>query len=55
VIGHDRYAAAWVLVPEEFDLFHGSVKIVAGMNDEKQRLVWLKFAREQVIGARYRG
>jgi hypothetical protein len=54
LIGHDRYAAAWVLIPEEFDLFDRGFKIVASVNDEKQRLVSLKFAREQIIGARYR-
>jgi hypothetical protein len=54
VIGHHRYPAAWVLVPEKFDLLDRGFKIVAGVNDEKKRLVWLKFAREQIIGARYR-
>jgi hypothetical protein len=54
-MGHDRYAATRVLVPEEFDLFDRGAKIVAGMNDDKQRLVRLKYAREQIIGARYRG
>jgi hypothetical protein len=50
VIGHDRNAAIRVRVPEEFDLFERSVKIIAGYND-KQRLVLLEFAREQIIGA----
>ncbi len=51
MIGHDGNAPAWVLVPEKLDLFDRCVKIVAGMDDEKQRLVQLKFAREQIIGA----
>jgi len=55
VIGHDRDAATRVLVPEEFDLFERGVKIIAGMDDDKPRLVLLKFAREQIIGACYRG
>jgi hypothetical protein len=51
VIGHDRDAATRVRVPEEFDLFERGVKIIAGMDDDKQRLVLSKFAREQIIGA----
>jgi len=39
VIGNDRDAPARVLVPEKFDLFERRVKIVAGMDNEKQRLV----------------
>jgi hypothetical protein len=39
VIGYDRDAPSRLLIPEKFDLFDRSVKIVAGMNDEKQRLV----------------
>jgi hypothetical protein len=39
VIGNDRNPPARVLVPEKFDLFDRGVKIVAGMDNEKQRLV----------------
>jgi len=39
VIGHDGNAPARVLVPKQFDLFHRGVKIIAGMDDKKQRLV----------------
>jgi hypothetical protein len=51
VIGHDRDAATRVLVPEVFDLFERGLKIIAGMDNDKQRLVLSKFAREQIIGA----
>jgi hypothetical protein len=51
VIGHDRNTRAGLLIPEKLDLFDRGVKIVAGMDDEKQGLLWLKFAREQIIGA----
>jgi hypothetical protein len=39
VIGHDGNAPARVLVPKQFDLFQRGAKIIAGMNNEKQRLV----------------
>jgi hypothetical protein len=39
VIGHDSNAPARVLVPEQFDLFHRGVKIIAGMDNEKQWVV----------------
>jgi hypothetical protein len=32
-------------------LFHRRAKIIAGMNNEEQRLLRLKFAGEQIIGA----
>jgi hypothetical protein len=54
VIGHDRNATTRVPGPEEFDLFDSGGKIIAGMDNDKQRLLLLEFAREQIIGARYR-
>jgi hypothetical protein len=51
VIGHDRNAPTRVLVPEDFDLFDRGVKIIAGMDNDEQRLVLLEFACEQIIGA----
>jgi hypothetical protein len=38
-------------VPAEFDLFERGVKIIAGMDDDKQRLVLLEFGREKIIDA----
>jgi hypothetical protein len=41
--------------PQEFDLFKHDVKIIAGVDDEKQQLVRLEFAWREIIGARHRG
>jgi hypothetical protein len=50
VIGHDCNTTIRVLAPEQLDFFHRGAKIVAGMNDEKQWLVQLEFARDHIIG-----
>src|SRR6185312_3162357 len=42
---NDRNAAARVPVPEKLNLFERRVKIIAGMNDEKQRLGLSGFVR----------
>jgi hypothetical protein len=39
VVGHDDNTPTRVLVSEEFDLFDRGVKIIAGMDNDKQRLV----------------
>jgi hypothetical protein len=52
VIGHDRNATTRVLFPEEFDLFDGGGKIIAGMDNDKQLLLLLlEFACEQIVSA----
>jgi hypothetical protein len=51
VIGHDRNATTRVQFPEELDLFDYGGKIIAGMDNDKQRLLLLEIAREQIIGA----
>jgi len=51
VIGHDRDATTRVPFPEEFDLFDCGGKIIAGMDNDKQLLLLLEFAREQIVGA----
>jgi hypothetical protein len=51
VVSHDGNAAAWVLVPEPFDLLDRGVKVIAGMDNEKQLSIFLELARMQIIGA----
>jgi hypothetical protein len=51
VVGHDGDAPARVLLPETFDLFNRGVKVVAGMNNEKQVPMFLKLARKQIVDA----
>jgi hypothetical protein len=41
---------ARVAAPYKFDLFGHYVEIIASMDNEKQRIVWLDFAAEKVIG-----
>ena len=51
MIGQDGNAATRVLVPAKFDLFQRGVKLIAGMDDDKQRPVVLEFGREKIIDA----
>jgi len=51
MIGHDRDATTRVLFPAEFDLFDCGGKIIAGMDNDKQPLLLLEFAREQITSA----
>lgn len=50
MIGHDRDASAWMPGPEKLDLFKRGIIVIAGMHNEKQRLVRLELVREQIIG-----
>jgi hypothetical protein len=51
VIGHDRNTTNRVLFPEELDLFDCGGKIIASMDNDKQLLLLLEFAREQIVSA----
>jgi hypothetical protein len=50
-IDNDRNSPARVAAPQKFDLFGHYVEIIAGMDNEKQRIVWLDLTAEKVIGA----
>jgi hypothetical protein len=51
MVSHDGNAAAWVLFPEQFDLFDRGVKVVAGMDNEKQLSIFFELAWMQIIDA----
>ena len=51
MVGHDSHAATRMLVPEKFDLFERGVKIIADMDDDKQRLLLWGVARKNFVGA----